>query len=151
MYFGFGLRLSAQAMKIFQRKDPVNDQVTDYPFVVCFQECLGILWVVKTRISTFSCCFWRYHRRPLPGEYRACAISSGQALHPFCKGRKSGFPLCAIAVLVSQQGRGDQNPVLAHTGSLTGTSTRLRTCSSPHLEGLSCLREFCVSTSSQGY
>lgn len=132
MHFGFGSRLSVQAMKTLQRKDPVNDQVTDYPFIICFHKCLRIPWVVKARIPTFSCFFWRHHRRTLSGEHRASATSLGQAFHPFWKGWKSGFPLlcqCPSRVGVTK------NQFLAHTGSLTGTSSRLGKCQLPSPRG----------------
>lgn len=50
LHFGFGSRLSVQAMKRFQRKD---DQVTDCPFVICFHECLGFLGLLKPGFPLF--------------------------------------------------------------------------------------------------
>lgn len=66
--------------------DAVTGQVAHYPFVVYFTSALGIFGLLKPGFPLFPSFFWRHHRRTLPGEHRACAISLGQAPHPFWDG-----------------------------------------------------------------
>lgn len=104
--------------------DPVEGQVTHYPFVVYYLKCLGILWVVNTRIPTFFLLL-------LEASQKNFAWGA-QALHPFWK---SGFPLCAIAVPVSEQCGLTTNQFLAHTGSCQEPAPRSGGASPPSPRG----------------
>lgn len=115
--------------------DAVTGQVAHYPFVVYFHECLGNLWAVKTRIPTSPLLLLEASQKNFAWGAQGLCHLLGPGTPSFLGWLGTGFPLCATAVPVSEQCGVTENQFLAHTGSLTGTSTRLRRCQSPSPRG----------------